>query len=782
MRSDWLTNLSLLSNVISKPLKVRLLTLIEALYPNKSQMNVQLMVNIYSSFLFSQGEHNFNAISILSDKGKLQRHIDEFIGFWYSESQNTTIKTKGVYAKNLHEMMRKLAQDNNINIPAHSFSNKKINDYVQICIGLYEKMSVDDERLTYLNGWEIISQEQKSVLVNLDFIYVKYGRLFTKKIHNALKCYGLTQKTVTLKSRVLQFTSFLEVLTVIDIKNSVQSLEDSLSAMNVQSSFLKVYQFMLARCLSRNYKIIKFNNVFNDVIKTYQVAFINTRIYPAPLLPFVTINLKTIKEPPSFSSGGQPSDTEKQRWFADIPLNIKDEEAIAIIESRVNRDMDYLKSVFINHFNDLKVRQERNNTFVESGWVKPKMLNAGGGSGSSASNIGLNHIKNTVATFYYYGVNGYEGYSYLRFLGCFGNMAKLERELNLPSHSTLFTLTALLVMEHPKITPAWLQKIQLFDENGKLSGYKKVTGIYILTSDKERRGRALAQQDVILNDFSKSIVDFIIEHTKLARQHIKLTGNPDWKYLLLTCTISKASKSIASDVLFKPKKIITDLLNNQDYSPTNHDLSQKDIDTIASITTHRSIRRHCALKVYLKTRSQSAVADTLGHKEAKNDLLESYLPRPLMEFFTERVIRQFQKAIILKAMENSPYIYDAMNMDYDKIKEFFQNHGLNEMPDLNTKNFDAAASNTGECLFDKAIFTITVPLIQLLISIKTIVECDNYEFSFNGLVLHWYQSACYLLNRFEIGDFASNDEVKEIYETAKSNPLNHDAVRQAISC
>lgn len=782
MRSNWLKNFSLLSNVIAKPLRMRLLTLVEALYPNKTQKNVQFLVNIYSSFIFSQGEQSFNAISILSDKDKFQRHIDEFIGFWYAESQNTTIKTKGVYAKNLHEMMRKLAQDNNIDIAVQSFGNRKINKYVQSCIDLYKKIPVDDEKLTYLNGWELTSQGQESVLINLDFMYVKYGRSFTDKVHNALKCYGLTQKTVTLKSRILQFLSFLEVLTVLDIKSSVQSLECSLNEINVQSTFLKVYQYMFARCLSRGHKLVKFNNVFNDAIKTYQMVFINTKIYAAPILPFVSLNLKTVNNPPSFSSGGKPSDPEKMRWFADIPLHIKDEEAIAIIESRINRDMDYLKLVLTNYFNDLKVRQDRNKRFIESGRVKPLMRNTGGASGSSAVDIGVSHIENTVATFYHYGVKGYEGSSYLRFLGCTGNIAKLEKELNLPSHSTLFTLTALLVMEHPKITPAWLQKIQLFDENGKLSGYKKVGEIHILTSEKERRGRALAQQDIILNNFSKSIVDFIIEHTEPARKYLKSTGNPDWKYLLLYCSINKAAKSIASDVLFKPKEIITDLLNNQNYSPTSHDLSQKDLDTIANITTHRSIRRHCGLKIYLKTRSQSAVADAMGHKEAKLHILESYLPKPLMEFFTERVIRQFQKAIILKAMENSPYVFDAMNMDYDKIKDFFENHGLNEMPDMNVKNFDAAVSNTNECLFDRVVFTITVPLIQLLITIKTIVDSDNYEFNFNELVQHWYQSACYLLNRFEIGDFAGNDEVKEIYEIAKSRPLNHDVVREVISC
>lgn len=782
MRSDWLTNFSLLSNVIAQPLRVRLFILIETLHPKKTKHNVHQLVNIYSSFIFSQGYQNFNATRVLSGKDKLQLHIDQLIGFWYEESQNLTIRTQGMYAKNLHEMMCKLGQDKNIDIATQSFSNKKANKYARHCSELYKKLSVNEEKLTYLNGWELTSQERKLVPVNLDFVYVKYGRSFTDKIHNALKHYGLTQKTVTLQSRISQFSTFLEIVTFLDKKSSVQSLEHLLNAINVQSTFLKVYHCMLSICIAKNNNIVRFNNVFNDAIKTYQVVFVNTKIYPAPLLPFVTPNLKKVNHPPSFSSGGKASANEKMRWFADIPLHIKDEEAVAIIESRINRDMDYLKSTFTNHFNDLKARQERNKTFIESGWVKPLMGNTGGTPGTTAIKIGLSYLENTVATFYHYGINGYKGHSYSNFLGYESNAAKLEKELNLPTNSTLFSLTALLVMEHPKITPAWLQKLRLFDDNGKLSGYKQVGEVYILTSEKERRGRALAQQDVILNDFSKSLVDFLVEHTELARHHLKSTGNSDWKYLLLTCTTNKATKSIASDALFKPKEITANLLSNQVYSPIEHDLSQSDLDTIANITTHRSIRRHRGLQVYLKTRSQSAVADLLGHKEADNQLLVSYLPKPLTEFFTERVIRQFQKAIILKAMEESPYLLDAMNVNYDELKEFFENHGLNKMPVLNAKTFDGAASNADESYFDNVVFTITSPLIQVLISIKTIIDNDNDESSFNGLVQHWYQSACYLLNRFSLGDFAGNDGIKEMYETAKVKPLNLDIIKGAISC
>ncbi|MFA0057803.1 hypothetical protein AB4509_24370, partial [Vibrio echinoideorum] len=179
MRTDRLTNLSLLSSAIPKPLRARLLTITDALY---LQNNTELYVNIYASFIFSQRHQNFNATSILNDKGKLQQHIDELVGFVYVESLNLSIRSKNELGRKIHKMMRNLAQDNNVTIAAQSFSRDKIKDYVQHCIELYEKLSVDAERLTYLNGWELTSQERKSTPVNLDFMYVKYGRSFTDKM------------------------------------------------------------------------------------------------------------------------------------------------------------------------------------------------------------------------------------------------------------------------------------------------------------------------------------------------------------------------------------------------------------------------------------------------------------------------------------------------------------------------------------------------------------------------------------------------------------------------
>ena len=781
MNTAILKQFSLLSQALSKPLHSQLFNYIERRNPKLNSAGHLKILNSYSYFILSQGKQNFSAIEILNDKDKFKAHTDQLIGFIYCESNNlSSMSSKRNIALVLHRMMCDLAKANHTDIKFQSFG-RKINDYVQHCIESYQSLERNEEILTYLNGWSVTSQERKTFSIDLDFIYVKYGQAFTDKIHDALKRYGLTQKKATLRNHIFRITSLLEITSTLDRNATVASFELLLSEKYVQSTFYKAYQLKFSECLVKGNDLVSFNKSFNDSLDIYTSVFINTKLYPAPLKAFIAPTMLNVKNPPSFSSGGNPSKLEKMRWFGNIPLHIKDEQAIAMIETRIERDMNILKTVLTEHFNQLKQRQERNKIFIEKGIVKPLEGNVGSRKGRESYPIGEHHLDNTIATFYKYGINGYKGV-YEQFLGFLGKNEQLIEELNLPTNATLFTLTALLVMEHPKITPSWLQKLQLFNENGKLTGYLQVGEQFILTSDKERRGKNLAQQDVILNEFSKSIVDFIVQHTQIAREHLKAKGNPNWKSLLLTCTLKQAKKPSNRNQFYIPLLLVRKRLNDNAALPLEYDVSAQELDIIASITTHRAIRRHRALQIFLETRSQSAVVDALGHKEVDQRLLDTYLPKPLMDFFTERVIRQFQKAIIFEAMKKSPYLLDAVNMTYEELEEFLENHGLNDIPDLNAATFDKAASQQAEqSIFDSVVFTVTVPLLQLLISIKTIIDNDNDASRFNALVQHWYQSATYLFKYIEKADF-DNDDILDMYEEAKNSPLDHTIIEGVLSC
>lgn len=199
-------------------------------------------------------------------------------------------------------------------------------------------------------------------------------------------------------------------------------------------------------------------------------------------------------------------------------------------------------------------------------------------------------------------------------------------------------------MYHPKLA----SKLQLFDEHGKKACYFQSGPQYILSSEKERRGRALAQQDVVLNDFSKSIIDFIIEHTQYAREYLKSIGNPDWKYLLLTCSLHKVVNPKAKSLLYKNHVSLARFLKEKKRTLTEFKLSEQEVGIMISTPMHRSIRRHRVLQIYLETRSQSAAAEALGHKGMQPQLLESYLPKPLMEFLQSVLFASTKKLLFCK--------------------------------------------------------------------------------------------------------------------------------------
>ncbi|MFA0520621.1 hypothetical protein AB4501_27085, partial [Vibrio sp. 10N.222.55.E8] len=300
------------------------------------------------------------------------------------------------------------------------------------------------------------------------------------------------------------------------------SIEAFLSRNHVQLFFHKVFKVLFVRSQAAQNCPKNFHARWRNIINYYTECFINTGVFAEPHKPFIVPDWKDPKDAaPTFSIGGNATQPESLRWFANIPLKIKDEEAVSIIKQRVDRDMVHIRHVCLLKFEELLEREDRNKAFQSTGLVKP--LSGTQGYAQYSNFVGADKLDNTVATFYAHGIAA-KYTSYLSFLGFHGSSSQLNTELNLPTKSTLNVLLTLLVMEHPLITPSWLAKWDLFDVNGNMVGFKQVGKQYIAVSYKPRKGATNAQQEVVLNEFSKSIVEFLIQHTRMSREHLKQKG------------------------------------------------------------------------------------------------------------------------------------------------------------------------------------------------------------------------------------------------------------------
>lgn len=551
--------------------------------------------------------------------------------------------------------------------------------------------------------------------------------------------------------------------------------------------------------LAKENKSAAFFATWTLTIKYFRVCFIDSGLIDEPVRPILTPSFKEDSQPiAKIATGGKLTSSEEQLWLVSIPLHIKDEAVIQIIEDRLRASEEHVRASYHAVFERIKERHDRNLKLAKTGMVKPIRGVGGGVKKNVHVPVGRDHLANCIATFYTYGIGAIDT-NYTTFLGgAFTNNDSLSTstlcdELNLPTTATLGALCTLLVLEHPALTPSALEHWELFDKNGKMTGYKQVGGSYVIVVYKNRKGAARAQQEIILNEYSRSIVKTLIGHTELARQYLKANPLTDeyqekaWRYMLIKADLNKVCWCFNLGVN------ITGALTNSTYRKWvyNHSSGMNEADKLllSKSVGLRSARKLRAIRTYIKTHSLREVAEVLGHTTVSVDLLNKYIPSVLMDFFNARWIRQFQNALIYIAMHESDYLFEAVDIKAENLDQFLQNHGIHDIPKLFGKfKNDATLSLVEEEepreRFDEVTLTITKNVMIVLIAIKSIVDRSKEVqdgHTFRDIVSTWYEAATLILTE-DARESTINAERSQLIATAKKNPLDIQLIVGALTC
>ncbi|MEC7942110.1 MAG: hypothetical protein VX212_17155 [Pseudomonadota bacterium] len=780
MNVKTLNELSLLKTALSVEYSNYLTLAAESSINPRSKRSV---LNVYAAYCYLVKQGNYSALEILNDSSSLNAHFQSLIGFVYN-NDDITIERRYEIGNRLKILFFYIAQDKHLTLDEVKLSNLTITEEASSCLAQFRELNIDKSKSDYLDGWQVLSKEGKEHEAHLDTLYVNFGEAFTNKVHLALKNYAFTQKSSSLNRVLNEFKRlFVGIATVYNDRDGL-TIETLLSRNYVQLLFHKVFKVLFVRSQAAHHSPKDFHTRWRNAITYYTECFINTGVFAEPHKPFIAPDWKDPKDAaPTFSIGGNATQLENLRWFANIPLKIKDEEAVSIIQQRVDRDMTHVRHVCLLKFEELLEREDRNKAFQSTGLVKP--LSGTAGYEKYKNFVGEDKLDNTVATFYAHGIAAKDR-SYLSFLGFIGNASQFNTELNLPNGSTLNVLLTLLVIEHPLITPSWLAKWDLFDVNGNMVGYKQVGNQHIAVSYKSRKGSTNAQQEVVLNEFSKSIVEFLIQHTRMSREYLKQKGNVNWRKMILTATATNViCPSNLNMNLYKANDFYN-WLQSETLFDKSSDITLEDAQAISDIHSLRSIRRHRGFQIYLETRSMDAVAEALGHEKKDANLLTSYLPKPLMDFFNARWIRQFQNAILLEAMKDSVHQLDAVNISAQDIEEFLSNHGISNIPEHFDHGFTQQTTDDSEVSeslgFNQLTYTISTSLLQLLMAIRFVVESSDDEESFLDIVAHWYQSAVFVLDTLSSGKHSADDDLMGMLDIATNNTLDTDSIKGALLC
>ena len=767
MNPHILKKLSLVNAALSSEYRGLLVSLSEL-----EVTKTERVLNYYSSFVFLTKPSGYKALDILSSSSLFNQHCQEVVGFIYC--QGWTMENKYSIATAFLDIMENVAEDKALEFSPLSTQCKSATKDVEQCIDLFNTMSVDSLKHEYLKGYQIVSQDDKAINVYLDPVYVVYGRDFALKVHLALVDYGRTLRGTTLANVTHDLAMLFESMT--KVCGEIKKLEVELSSKYVQSFFHNVMTVWFSSVLVKQHDPKVFFKMWSNAIKHYKSCFIDTGILDAPVKEFIVPSWKSPLKAPSISIGGKATRVEKQSWFADIPLRIKDEQAVSIIKSKVDRNICHIKHAYTCKFQKLKEIEHRNTHYRQVGVVKPLVIP----EGQKSRNVptGSNNLANCVATFYTHGIGRYKKKP-AKFFRFESDTNALIEELNLPTTSTLAVLCTLLVIEHPKITPAWLKEWELFDKNGKQTGFFQSGNQHMIVSVKPRRGVELAEQAIVLNEFSLEVVKFMVTHTSIARQFLKSRDKSGWRKMVLTATLSSARPRKTMSCIDRAHDV-TDSALFTNKSP----ISQSEANELAQLINLRSVRRHRGLQIYLETRSVIAVSEALGHSKVHGELMETYLPEPLIDFFNERWVRQFQNAILLQAMEGSRYCLDSVDLSVDEIEEFLKNHGLSDLPtklDYGFKEQNLSSGGESDSYFDEATYVVSISLLQLLIAIKSIYESEDKS-TLVAIAKDWYQSASFILNLLVTEQYSADKELSMMLKEATSNPLDLKIVTGALRC
>ncbi|MGR6860216.1 hypothetical protein ACU5EH_07840 [Aliivibrio salmonicida] len=772
--------------------------------------NANSALNYYSFFIaLTESESNYTAIDILNNEEKLNHQLQSFIGFIYSDIIELGKPVQYLIIRVFKKVFTILARQSQFTIVPISISDRTLTDDILHCQQRFNTQSTNKAVLEYYNGWTCHSKEGKLLSLHLAPFRDCYGEEITKTVHQTIYNYAKTQKISTLintSSKLVYLLNFLPKHCTTP-EQLDRRLKPFYSVKLMEEIML---DYLLTEQVKGNDSKTSIKK-WRGMIIAFTQCFIDSGVFSSPHTDFITPEWREpINNQHSISVGGELSEAEAYQWLVNIPLTIKDDQALEVIYQRLNQDLKHIRIKSNAMIECIKQRHKRNLSYIKNGKVKPLHTKRN----FPNFPIGFDHLANTVATFYQYGANA-KG-DYLDFLGCIGQSARLTEELNLPTLATLNAFIALLVLEHPKITPAWLDQWELFDKHGNQVGLFQSGKQWLIKSFKNRRGATLAQQEVILTPYSKILVEALIEHTAFVRATLKQQGDNAYRFMILACPsatkkpirYSGIGNSLREDRRYHQKlafasfeltppllpfaynpKILTQITHIQ---PTviNRLLTQSNAHELAKIVTPRAIRKSRGLQIYLETQSLRAVADALGHANVDTTLLGKYLPSPLIDFFNTRWVRQFQNAIIYEALKDSPYLFDALDFDEKTLSEFLENHGLGTLPDhlINAKEQTSLPTkDESSNRIDELVFTLSTPLFQVLIALQQVIANAHKDEVFKPVVEKWFEVAEFILNQFsavgESSKFYNGDKKCEVlYQNARVNPLPLDSFKEGLLC
>ena len=584
------------------------------------------------------------------------------------------------------------------------------------------KHKLDPEIVSFWSGWKVKGKKGKPVYLKLIGLYHSHGPEFTKAFHEAIRRDSLKHAKVS--------SSLINLLANFITEQSYRFPPAAFQSSEMMEDFFEAFfwhyqETAWQRTENADLNARTFRTMRNLIIR----CFLKTGTWSAVEEAIVTPSGKSRPGSELNIRKNKDGIEIKDKLLTEVPVHVTDIRAIDLLYGEITSDLSCIRkwglseALAIRKAQRSRVRDAQDGTVLERVERSPK-------NQLEFNTLGFSNICRTFEE---------EGMcittdARVRY-GC--QLQALALKLGLPMTTSLFAFQCLLTLYHPEITTTFMDDLVIWDGSRRVSFLKTDKG-YLLVGFKDRRGSKNSEQKILLHPKAAALVRIVEQITEPLRQFLKKQGDPNWQRLFLTCGTSfnypiPANSNILNRTAVQKNASRRELFIER-LSPHTIKRGEDLVDFIEKLSISR-VRAQAAVADYIQNHSLPRLARKLGHAHMNRDLLDSYLPTAIYDFFATRYVRIFQKGIICEAMKGSKYLLRASKFDdFDQLHEFLSRYTLKEVPE-NLKTREENLLADGEVV--EVGVSVSAESMTALMSIRKAVNTSKTPHSIRGLARYW---------------------------------------------
>lgn len=644
-------------------------------------------------------------------------------------------------------------------IPGINLHTYSVSAEVESCRIEFENMPLVEEKVWLWRGWHSTNRDGRTINFPLYPIYRRLGREFTQRLYLVCEDYFSARKSQSVPC-LKPLVQFIEKYPGTLSSNDFQQPGFVSRFWREFFAFYVTTGYAYGNGARVSTLITMWRNNFLHFVQSHLIP---SGLFAEPWGVLPSPEPRQVKGARTHIKTTHDGHEIKTKLLTHIPLHVTDAEAMHLLFEQIQADVDLFLNWAEWAADDIWRRYRRRFDLAPRGQIrKVQESHYSNGGQWLTARANPEHLQNAAATFAHHGfLTRHDARHFQRLYPI--SLSQTAEDLALPTTDALLPHCIILIANHPAITPSFLERIELFNKNGKQTGYQLTDSGPQLVSHKDRRGHRFAQQIISLTSRTAEVVQQVIALTQPLRDYLKARNDDNWRYLFLTSGRGMSYPRRLSITTWERGRIkeLAKSLGNSCH------LSMEERHERAIKFSLPALRSSSAVLTYLRTCSVEKMAMALGHAKYDYKLIARYLPEPILGFFQERWVRIFQTGIIVEALKDSDYLLPATEFEsMDDLDAFLRKHALKVIPKHLEDPNPASNSTDSRDFQTEVVFGVNTGILTILISLQLAV--NEATLQVNAKANYW-AGICHRLVAYLDSELVDRNDLQGILLAARRN-------------